>query len=92
MSIEVLITLASCSERVGVSSGLVLEKFSLSLFVEDAMAALEAPDYVLVVERILFTTTAAHIVYFGSAEFVVHVVWVAARHLVVSVSRDVHLI
>ena len=87
-----LITLASCSQKVGVSSSLILEKFSLSLFVENAMAALEAPDYVLVVERILFTTTAAHIVYFRSAELVIDVVGVAACHLVVSVSRDVHLI
>ena len=92
VSIKRLITLASCSERVGVSSGLVLKKFSLSLFVKDAMAAHKAPDYVLVVERILLATTAAHIVYFGSAELVVDVVGVAARHLVVSVSRDVHLI
>lgn len=87
-----LITLASCSERVDVSSGLVLKKFSLSFFVEDTMTALEAPDHVFVVEGIFFPTTAAHIVHFGSSEFVVDVVGVATRHLVVSVSRDVHLI
>lgn len=62
-----LITLASCSERVDVSSGLVLKKFSLSFFVEDTMTTLEAPDHVFVVEGIFFPTTAAHIVHFGSS-------------------------